>query len=182
LHNELRYTVICFLLWTRKDWAAGLERIEIIRAACAGVDARDCPQPHPVDPPGIIIRAGDISSLDPVDPQSHPTIVTAFVCGGMPNQLNAVWSIPNGNPGRIQPNVAVVLQRSSKLIPATGETELDTQDKRGCASIAMQQGMDIPIRHLNGIRIEIELDPVTGFGIRLVVSDKYGFVIVHHCT
>ena len=85
--------------------------------------------------------------------------------------------IANGEPTTTGEGCAIIQDQRSELVLATREAELDLQDScpsaRPVGGAAEEDQMSIVLSHGDRIRIEVEADPITPFGGRMVVDHIY---------
>ena len=62
-------------------------------------------QPDAVDPSRVVVHAGQIGVLRPIDPERQAAIASPAVAR---TQFNQVWGITDGKPAAACPAVAVV--------------------------------------------------------------------------
>jgi hypothetical protein len=75
---------------------ARLERVEVVDAARARVNARQRAQQHTINPQVIVVNARHVLSLQAVDPQGQAAVIRACPARRSPIQLNGVGRIRQG--------------------------------------------------------------------------------------
>ncbi len=166
------------ILWSYICNPPRLEGIKEIGAARAGVDARDCSEPYPVDPPGIVVHTRQACLLRPIDPEDERTVVSARRCGCHPVQFDEVRRIADREPPAGLPGRAIIHQPGAQLVIAARVAKLHPQHHRRHPTVAVKNVMSIAAGHLDAVRVEVEPRPVAHLSEGTVVRHVDGIVVI----
>ena len=134
-----------------------------------------------INPSGIVVYSGQVGALDTVDPEGETAVIRTGGCGSAPIQLKHMRRVADRNPAAARPGRSVIAQVRRDLIGIGGAPEFKSQDIRGGTCITKENIMGVPIRHRNGIRIEVEPDAIAGFRGRSIIGYIDGSCIIDNC-